>query len=949
MRMANKRTVFNVPAQYDFFKSFLHWLQKTFPDNLSEVKILLPNRRSCRVLSELFLREKCPIILPKIKTISDISYEDFLDFPSNPEVRKIVDRALQIRQLSSLDYLFFLSKEIAKEQLFYQKNGIDFCNSFNLAKRFKEVFEEIENEEIDLTELQVIDESALALHHQVNFNFIRKFFTQVKNSLLRSDLMPPLSYQNFAIESFGALLSQCGSKSPIIIAGSTGSLKKTRKFIKAVHGLDNSHVVLHGYRKEKTPVENHANFFLNQLVESLGIDEKNIRNITEEKFLLSDENRQDFLSLLMSPAIETSSWKDAPKIMNQKKIAEDFAQNFQLIEAKDKITEAKNIAFLLQKSDTRNKSIALISNDSELVDLVKMELRQLAISFNDARSLPIFDSKLVGFFLLITELIENDFNSYSLLALVKNPLCYHSKNQQIIQDFEHKILRQSRKKLGFSGLQQQVESCKDKALSTFFQNLCYETSPLNSLKSPISLKEFITALINAVELLSKKNLAELLEQEAAQEEIFSFIEKLKTEQYGNFRLTDLSRVLRTLFSEIRYFEKSPASSPIQILSTIEARLLNHDLIVISSLNEGIFPEIPSEDWLGKKIRKNLGIEQTSRKYGQNAQDFWNYLSNKSVVLTRALSDGKQPITPSPFLLKLTTLCKKLEITLSIAEEFLPNQTLDESFRIMAPEPKPENSLRPKKFSITEISKLIANPYTIYAKKILGLKELNEIDFESSYAEFGSFVHKALEEFVKDTQQQNFLQKSQEIFNTFFPEEEARMIWFPKFLKIFPAFKKENERFSSSLNYTEIPVKLSVGSNLISGKIDRLIIFDDGNAEIFDYKTGKSAAKNSVHEGIDPQLTISALALVEGMIGNQINNISEEKILGLNYWELSSSDKIKIKKIAEKNEEIKILLSAAKSGLLRLLDHFSNSENGYIATSDDSKTEFKHLIRAEEWN
>ena len=35
--------------------------------------------------------------------------------------------------------------------------------------------------------------------------------------------------------------------------------------------------------------------------------------------------------------------------------------------------------------------------------------------------------------------------------------------------------------------------------------------------------------------------------------------------------------------------------------------------------------------------------------------------------------------------------------------------------------------RPQKISITEISKLLANPYTIYAKKILRLEPLDKIE------------------------------------------------------------------------------------------------------------------------------------------------------------------------------------------------------------------------------
>jgi ATP-dependent helicase/nuclease subunit B len=400
-----------------------------------------------------------------------------------------------------------------------------------------------------------------------------------------------------------------------------------------------------------------------------------------------------------------------------------------------------------------------------------------------------------------------------------------------------------------------------------------------------------------------------------------------------------------IFAQIRFFEKTDAMAQIQILSTLEARLLNFDLMIVASLNEGDFPQIEGDNWLGKKIKKDLGIEKSAKKLGQNAYDFCNYLSNSEIVLTRSKTSNGSALIESPFLLKFKTLCKKLGMNLSPSA--FAKATADKRAikNLSAPNPKPKFELRPQKISITEISKLISNPYFIYAKKILRLKELQKIDFEPSFAEFGSFVHKALEEFVKNPQTKDFTK----IFEKYFISQEAKLIWLPKFEKIFSDFAKENKKFKRCETYAEIPVKLPLDRILISGKIDRVIFDEEGFVEIFDYKTGQLPTKKNVFAGIEPQLTLAALALIHGTIETRLKNIDEEKINSLNYWKLSSSSISKITKISDDNEEIKILLSAAKSGLSSLFKYFENEENGYVATADQKNNEYEHLARTEEWN
>lgn len=948
--MLDKSNIFNIPANYHFFESVFDWMEKNFAKEIngeiSEAKIFLPNRRSCREFRELFLKKEINIILPEIKAISDISYEDFFSFLPEKEVKDIIDEIAQIKVLDGIDYLFFLSKEIQKLSVFGE---INFDQAFKIAIHLKDLFDEIEREEIDLKKLEEIDDSDLAQHRQLTLDFLKNFHVQIKNSLLKKNILFSSSAQNFIIQKFVYLLEKYGSKTPIIIAGSTGSVSFGKKLIKAISQQKNGYVILHALSENEKDFEeeSHPQFFLNQLLKFLEIEKNQIKRIADEKFCLSDEDRQNLISLMMLPSKEIVKWQKAADFLNIKKISEDLQSNLRLIEAKNAIEEAKIISLILTKNLQQKKSAALITNNDRLANLVKSELERLSLPFNDTRNIGINNSKLINFLTDILELYSSDFDSHNLLTVLKNPLCFYSQNKEILADFEIKILRQDRSKLGLSGILDKLQNLNDKNLTDFFNSFYTELSHLNKNNNLVTQ---LNSLIKALENLSKKSWQKLLEEEPAQIEIFEFVEKIKLQNDLAVDWPSLASTLKNLFSQISFFEKSDASAPIQILSTLEARLLNYDLVIIASLNEGDFPTIEPENWLGKKIKKDLGIDRTLKKIGQNAYDFCNYLSNKSVVLTRCKSSNGMIAIESPFLLKFKTLCKKIKIEPNLGEKYfslLKEMNHLEERRIKAPEPKPKIDLRPQKISITEISKLISDPYFIYAKKILQLSELEKIDFEPSYAEFGSFIHKALEEFVKNPQE-NFLEKSHKIFEKYFFSEESKLTWWPKFENIFSDFLKKNEEFSDLKNYLEIPVKLKLGDILISGKIDRVILDEENKIEIFDYKTGQIPPTKDVISGIEPQLTIAALVLLEGIIDSELENTNPENIKSLNYWKLSASKEGEIKKICKENEEIKILIAAAKSGLTKLFEHFSDEKNGYIATENNEKSEYQHLARVKEW-
>ena len=653
----------------------------------------------------------------------------------------------------------------------------------------------------------------------------------------------------------------------------------------------------------------------------------------------------------MLPDKQISMWQDVENLIDVKKTKEDLEKNFSLIEAKNELNEARIIKLIC--SENLNKKIAIISNNESLLNFVKLELKNSDLYFNDTRNIGAFNSNLINFILLILENIENNFDSHSLSQLLKHNL-FCNNNDKIISDFEINILRQERQEFGLNGIINKISTIENNLdISKFFNKFIGNFSEILKIKNHHDLAKLSLEVIKICTALSNKTWLNLLEEDELGNEIFELFNNLQNHQNIKVENNKIITTFKTLFTQISYFVKSDDEASIQILSTIEARLLNFDIAIIASLNENDFPQIISQDWLGKKIKKDLNIERTLKKIGQSAYDFCNYLSNEKVFLTRHKLKNNQLIIESPFLLKFKTLAKKIGANIESEknyEEELNNINNVELLKNSPPNPKLPDNYKFNSISITDIDKLLKNPYHIYAKKLLKLKELNKIDYESSFAEFGSFVHEALENYVLNGEEKSFsevefLALGEKIFDKYFINKDTKILWWSKFENIISDFLPQNKQYEGSKNFVELKAKHKILDVEIVGKIDRIIVNQKNEAEILDYKTGQVPNKKSVTSGQNLQLLICALLFAE----SQEFRGSNLEICALTYWKLSSFSEGKITKITNKKEETLELVKLAKDFLHEIFNYFFIKNNGFLATQNDEKSEFKNLIRKEEWN
>ena len=192
-----------------------------------------------------------------------------------------------------------------------------------------------------------------------------------------------------------------------------------------------------------------------------------------------------------------------------------------------------------------------------------------------------------------------------------------------------------------------------------------------------------------------------------------------------------------------------------IWGLVEARLQQADLVVLGGLNEGTWPGPAAFDpWMSRQMREEFGIAVPERAIGIAAHDFMQAIGAPELALTRATRREGVPTIPSRWLLRLDAVLRATGLEGALApepeiEDAVALLDLPERRRPLPPvAPRPPVKARPRELPVTQIEMWMRDPYAVYARYILRLRALDELDAEPGAAELGTTVHDALAVFVK---------------------------------------------------------------------------------------------------------------------------------------------------------------------------------------------------------
>ena len=235
-----------------------------------------------------------------------------------------------------------------------------------------------------------------------------------------------------------------------------------------------------------------------------------------------------------------------------------------------------------------------------------------------------------------------------------------------------------------------------------------------------------------------------------------------------------------------------------IWGLVEARLQQADLLVLGGLNEGTWPGPAAPDpWMSRQMRQEFGIAMPERAIGIAAHDFAQALGAPEVALTRAIRREGVPTVPSRWLLRLDAVLRAVgleaalgpdpEIAAAAAAARRAGRRAGRARRRRA---CPPLAARPRQLSVTQVETWIRDPYAIYARHILKLRALDELDADPGRAELGIQVHEALAKFVRRHPrglplfpEAELIEIGRECFGPILSRPGVWAFWWPRFERI----------------------------------------------------------------------------------------------------------------------------------------------------------------------
>jgi ATP-dependent helicase/nuclease subunit B len=239
--------------------------------------------------------------------------------------------------------------------------------------------------------------------------------------------------------------------------------------------------------------------------------------------------------------------------------------------------------------------------------------------------------------------------------------------------------------------------------------------------------------------------------------------------------------------------------------------------------------------------------------------------------------------------------------------------------------------------VTQIEIWLRDPYAIYARHILELKPLDELDADPGRADLGIAIHDALDEFVHRYPRElpaaaeaELLEIGRAHFGPILSRPGAWAFWWPRFERIARWLVAE-ERVHRSLveeSLSECEGSLTLpahgGPFTLTAKADRIDRLAAGGFLLVDYKTGSLPSKKEISAGFAPQLPLEGAILRDGSFASAAGVPA-----ALEYWRLSGGVPVGERRPIGDDDPNKLIQSVLDR-VRALIDRFDDPATPYLA-------------------
>lgn len=973
------------------------FIPRNQPELLADATIYLPTRRAARALASVLLEEtKSPaLLLPRIVPLGDVDEEAFAFEPGGMEPTKPAISAAERRlALASLIAKFAeketpllpaspaiaiaLADELAHLMDDFITAGFEFADAQKaLEEKFSE-FDEYWRRSRDF--LEIVDKGWRAFLEERGS----------VDSATRRDTLLEREAERLA----------SGKGGPVIAAGSTGTLPMVAELLRVIAHRENGAVVLPGLDQHldkeafaligqlDEPMPGHPQFGLKRLIEKIGIAREAVVPLGEP----AHQRREEILSLAFRPQSDDDASRRLAPVNSLEGIA--------IVEAADAREEALAIAILLREALHEDKTAALVTPDRALARRVCAELTRWDIEIDDSAGLPLADSEAGRLARLAAMAAEEDTAPSTILAFLSHPYMRDVFAMEEVALFDLACMRGARPAGGVAVLpaviaalshdkfhrsdkREQFEDAEWNRAAEVARKLSEMLSPLTALsRGEHDFLQFAHAHAASLSMI-------LIDDGNDREEMREALEALVERGRDAPKMT-LGDYAESFPATIRESTLRPARAEnerLRILGPLEARMISSDCIVLGGLCEGVWPpEAHTDSWLNRPMRKAMGLDLPERRIGLSAHDFVQAASAHELFLVRARKQGGVETIASRFVQRIAAVAEKndWDAAKSRGDTYLRlARALEDTPReapAKAPEPRPPLAARPRQFSMSDIKDLTRDPYSIYARKILGLRKLEAVDEDPGVADRGTLLHDILSKFAElhpralpANALDDLIAIGREAFEPMKNFPAALAIWWPRFERAAKWFVEQERarrgkiaRIHSEVN-GKITIKAGSQDFTLTARADRIEVNTDDTVSVLDFKTGILPTYKAAILGFEPQLLLEAAIAREGgfagIDGGALAEVGPIKISGgqppgeFSLFKLNSrsTDLIAVANARgiSGDDHLDKAADVARKGAERLLTEYAKAETAYpfaprVQWRKDYN-DYEHLARFKEWS
>ena len=867
-------SVFSIPAHRSFADSLAAGLIARHGRNpmaLAGGRILLPNNRAVRALTEAFVRASGNgLILPRLIAIGDPDLDDRIGGALDP-----ADSATPIPR--AIDPL---ARQLALAGI-VRRGGEGAAEAMRLAADLARTLDALTIEEVPASKLKEVafETDDLAGHWQLSLDRLQAIIQAWPDELARRGAIDLTERRNRLLRATAERWASNPPPDFTVAAGITTAAPAVAALLRTISRMAGGVVVLpalaladvmsdeewealgpdeDGRGEAKKGEESHPQYHLKLLLDRIDVARGEVDVWRGGGRAASPAVRGRAIANAMTAADFSDKWSRLPP-------RERRLTGIRAAEFADPASEAMGIAIALRQSlQTPGQTAALVTPDRMLAARVSALLGRWGIEADDSAGQPLSQAPAGTLLLAIASAAAEGMAPVAMLALVKHPLVGGEGGER--QDWLaatrslDRWLRGPRPPGGLAGLDAHFAGTPG---ATAWAAVRPALEAVEHLRSPLSLSAFAAGVREAATALAGGRAWSGADGRMAARLV---AELEATPDAATLMLDEAEWVplLRDLLDAQPVRPAYGGHPRIFIWGLLEARLQHADVMILGGLNEGVWPSLPAPDpWLAPKIRAMLGLPGLDFRVGLSAHDFASALGAPRVLITRARRDSKSPTVASRLWLRLMAMTGGLARDLTLERYVAAIDDPGEPQPVGRPAPCPPVADRPKQIRVTDVDRLKADPFAFYASAMLGLRKLDPVDADHSAAWKGSAVHKVLQSWLEDgdCDPDDLIERARQLVLGDAIHPMLRALWQPRLLEAI-AWVADQERANVSEGRkpfaAEKDGKTAIAGVTLYGRADRIDQLADGTLAIVDYKTGKPPQPKAVDAGFALQLGLLGL-------------------------------------------------------------------------------------------